>query len=165
MPAASRASGPALIFNRQTLISSTEGVKVPNPKDISQLNMDLCKLGKWKSGDSTARFRQHVKFLAGHRYPAESVQLWGQLFKHYVLLRCTAFGSEIVCLIMCWTLKRSSGFTSLACWRRFARKPHLCPVQTEVQFQADDLRNTKLLLSEDLQNVGLVKKCNLTVST
>lgn len=64
MPAAIRASGPALIFNRPTLISFlTEGVKVPNPKDISRLNMDLCIPGKWKSGDSIARFRQHVKFV------------------------------------------------------------------------------------------------------
>ncbi|CAB1416523.1 unnamed protein product [Pleuronectes platessa] len=41
-----------------------EGVKVPNPKDISHLNMDLCKPRKWKSGDSTGRFRLHVKFVA-----------------------------------------------------------------------------------------------------
>lgn len=51
----------------------TEGVKVPNPKDISQLNMDLCKPGKWKSGDNVARSRLHVKFVAAHTY-------WGELY-------------------------------------------------------------------------------------
>lgn len=41
---------------------------MPNPKDISQLNMDLCKPGKWKSGDNMARFGLHVKFVAAHMY-------------------------------------------------------------------------------------------------
>lgn len=36
---------------------------MPDPKDISELNMDLCKPGKWKSSDSMARFRLHVKSL------------------------------------------------------------------------------------------------------
>lgn len=64
-----RASGPTLIFNRLTLISTM--LKVPNPKDISQLNMDLCKPQKWKSADSAARFGLQVKFVAAHTYRRE----------------------------------------------------------------------------------------------
>lgn len=53
-----RASGPTLIFNRLTLIST-------------QLNMDLCKPQKWKSADSAARFGLQVKFVAAHTYRRE----------------------------------------------------------------------------------------------